>query len=239
MIAKPDWMLDELSSAGRENLDADHVGRYDSKMDADATNEVALMHSLGLDAASTLVEFGAGTGQFTLAAAATGAKVVAVDVSPVMLDALRRKVAGGSFDNVHIVEAGFLTYDAPPGTADFVYSRLALHHLADFWKVTALQRVHELLAPGGVFRLWDVVYDFEPADTAERLEAWCATGAQVPAGTAVHESWGRWEIAEHVRDEHSTYRWLLDTMIERVGFRIEHVEQPDSVTARYVLRRIR
>jgi hypothetical protein len=32
----PGWLLDEVASAGRENLDAGHVGRYDAKEDAGA-----------------------------------------------------------------------------------------------------------------------------------------------------------------------------------------------------------
>ena len=236
MDPRPDWMIDEVASAGRENLDVDHVARYDSKMDAEAFAEVALMQTVGLDAASTIVEFGPGTGQFSLAAATTAATVIAVDVSPAMLDALRRNATRRGLDNVTVVEAGFLSYDGEPGTADFVYSRLALHHLPDFWKVQALQRVHDLLKPGGVLRLWDVVYDFEPADTRERLDNWCTTGDDVPTGVTLDNSWGRWEIAEHIRDEHSTYRWLLDTMIQRIGFIIEHIDQPDAITAKYVLR---
>jgi hypothetical protein len=31
---RPTWFIDELSYAGRENLDAEHVARYDGKEDA-------------------------------------------------------------------------------------------------------------------------------------------------------------------------------------------------------------
>jgi SAM-dependent methyltransferase len=80
----PDWLFDESGRAGRENLDAAHVARYDSKMDAAPDDEVALLRSLGLRSQSTLVEFGAGTGQLALAAAAVARRVIAVDVSPPM-----------------------------------------------------------------------------------------------------------------------------------------------------------
>ncbi len=42
----PGWLLDEVASAGRENLDADHVARYDGKEDASAVEEVALLQRL-------------------------------------------------------------------------------------------------------------------------------------------------------------------------------------------------
>jgi hypothetical protein len=44
----PTWFVDELDYAGRENLDAGHVARYDAKEDASAASEVALLKHLGL-----------------------------------------------------------------------------------------------------------------------------------------------------------------------------------------------
>lgn len=63
------WLLDEMAAIGRENLDAAHVSRYDDKEDADAANEVRLLQAEGLGPSSTVVDLGAGTGQFALAAA--------------------------------------------------------------------------------------------------------------------------------------------------------------------------
>src|SRR6185437_1032877 len=142
------WVPDELAMSGRENLDPAHVARYDGKMDADAAAEVALLADLGLGAASTVVEFGPGTGQFTIAAAPRCAKVIAVDVSPPMLARLREKLAAARLANVELVEGGFLSYAHQGGPADFVYSRFALHHLPDVWKAMALQRVRAMLRPG-------------------------------------------------------------------------------------------
>ena len=227
------WRLDELASAGRENLDPAHVARYDEKEDASAGAEVALLERLGMDGGSTVVEIGPGTGQFTLAAAPRCGRLVAVDVSEPMLAALREKLeAGGLGERVEVVRAGFLGYEHAGAPADFVYSRYALHHLPDFWKAVALARIRSLLRAGGVLRLWDVVFDFEPAAAEDRIEAWCATG-----GAIVEGEWSRAELEEHVRDEHSTFTWLLEPMLERCGFAIEAAERgSDGVDARYVLR---
>ena len=226
------WMLDELASAGRENLDAAHVERYDRKMDARAADEVGLLRSWGLDASSVVVDLGCGTGQFALAAAPECRRVVAVDVSPAMRERLGRKCEDRALDNVDIVAAGFLTYDHAGDPADIVYSRYALHHLPDFWKVRALRRAWGMLRPGGLFRLWDVVYGFGPDDADERIEAWCA-----PFGDEVDGDWAPWELEEHVRDEHSTYTWLLEAMFERTGFTIDFAEySDDGFDARYLLR---
>jgi ubiquinone/menaquinone biosynthesis C-methylase UbiE len=229
---RPGWLLDEQASAGRENLDAVHVSRYDAKMDGDALSEVGLLQRLGLDASSTVLDLGAGTGQFALAVAPVCSRVVAVDVSPVMHELLRAKVEASGLGNIECVSAGFLTYEHSGEPVDFAYSRYALHHLPDFWKAQALVRLGRLMRPGAVLRLWDVVYSFPPEEAEERIEHWCATG-----GTGVETDWLRAELEEHVREEQSTFTWLLEPMIERSGFRIEDADySPDGIFARYVVR---
>lgn len=228
----PGWLLDEVASAGRENLDAAHVERYDRKMDSGAGDEVDLLRSAGLDASSVVVDLGSGTGQFALAAAPWCRRVVAVDVSPVMVDRLTTKIREAAVDNVEVTAAGFLTYEHVGAPADFVYSRYALHHLPDFWKAIALRRVRRMLGEGGVFRLWDVVYNFDADDAHQRIEAWCA-----PFGDEIEGDWARWELEEHVREEHSTFSWLLEAMLERTGFSVESVDySDDGFDARYLLR---
>jgi ubiquinone/menaquinone biosynthesis C-methylase UbiE len=227
------WLLDELSSAGRENLDAGHVARYDAKEDAGAAAELRLCRELGVDGESTVVDVGAGTGQFTIAAAEVCERVVAVDVSPIMLQRLQAKIAETGLNNIELVHAGFLTYEHQGPPADLIYSRYALHHLPDAWKAIALERLARVLRPGGVLRLWDVAYSFDPAEAEARLEAWCAS-----AGEDVEQDWSRAELEEHVREEHSTFSWLLEPMIERAGLHIEDVwYSDDGIFAKYVLRR--
>ncbi len=89
-----------------------------------------------------------------------------------------------------------------------------------------------MLRPGGVLRLWDVVYSFDPAESGQRLEAWLATGQATST-----DGWSRDELEEHVRDEHSTFSWLLEPMIRRCGFAIEAAEYTDDgIFAKYALR---
>ncbi len=127
MTSTRPWFPDEFSLAGRENLDEDHVQRYDGKMDADAAAEVELLRTHGLTDKSVVVEFGSGTGQFTLAAARAASRVVAVDVSPPMLRSLEQKLTNQGIMNVEVVQAGFLTYAHAGDTIDFIYSPYALH----------------------------------------------------------------------------------------------------------------
>lgn len=226
------WLLDEVANAGRENLDAGHAWHYDAKEDADAVGELRVLERLGLDGQSELVDLGAGTGQFAIAAAAVCARVVAVDVSPVMLQPLYAKIDGANLANIEVAQAGFLTYEHRGRPVDFVYSRFALHHLPDFWKAVALDRVRRIMQPGGILRLWDVVYDFEPHQAEERIEAWCAE-----YGDALEGEWGRGDLEEHIRDEHSTFSWVLEPMVERCGFDILKAEYtPNGFFAKYIAR---
>ena len=230
---QPGWRLDQVASAGRENLDAQHVARYDAIEDAFPDREVALLQQWGMAQESVVVELGTGTGQFAVAAARVCDRVVAVDVSPVMIAELQAKLAREQVDNVDVVQAGFLDYKHEGAPADIVYSRYALHHLPDFWKGVALARIHRTLRPGGLLRVWDVVYSFEPHEAEDRLEAWCATGG--PDGG---DGWSRADYEEHVRDEHSTFTWVFEALAQRAGFHVETATySPDGVFAEYLFRK--
>jgi ubiquinone/menaquinone biosynthesis C-methylase UbiE len=226
-------LFDELAHAGPEHLDPAYVAGYDRKAQVDVGGDLALLAERGLDKTSTLVDLGAGTGTFALAAARLCRRVVAVDVSRAMLEALRTKLAASSLENVEVVHAGFLSYDRPANTVDLVYSRNALHHLPDFWKGIALQRIANMLRSGGTFRLRDLVYSFS-ADRADAVfAAWLA---QAPADRA--RGFTREDLETHIRTEFSTFSWLLEAMLERVGFAIEDVtHSPSQVFSAYVCRK--
>ena len=223
-------LLDELAFAGPEHLDPRYVEGYDRKARFDPAEDLALLQGRGLGAGSTLVDLGAATGTFALAAAAQAERVVAVDPSPLMVAAAQAKAAERRVTNVECVQAGFLTYEHTGEPADFVYSRNALHHLPDFWKAIALERVAALLRPGGVFRLRDIAFACEPGEAEAVVAAWLDTSAPSP-----DVGWTRGELEAHLRDEHSTFTWLLEPMLEGAGFVIEQVDYGSlSVYAAYV-----
>jgi SAM-dependent methyltransferase len=221
-------MIDELAHAGEEHLDPAYVAGYDRKQQTDPGDDLARLRGLGLDHTSTLVDFGTGTGTFALAAAAVCRRVVAVDVSAPMLERLRERARVEGLTNVETVQAGFLTYRHSGEPADFAHSRNALHHLPDFWKAMALQRVAAVLRPGGIFFLRDLVYSFDPEDAAEIIESWLARAPLRP-----EEGYTAADLATHVRTEYSTYSWLLEPMIERAGFEVQNAEYSSAVFAAY------
>ena len=226
-MAEP-WMFDELAHAGPEHLDPAFVAGYDRKSGADPSGDLAVLRRHGLTETSTLVDLGAGTGRLALAAAPHCRRVVAVDVSAAMLDFLRSRAAEASITNVQCVRAGFLTYehDGPP--ADAVYTRNALHHLPDFWKAMALRRIASILRPQGVLVVRDLIFDFRPSEADDVLAQWLDGAVNDPA-----EGYTREEFAEHVRSEHSTFRWLFEPMLVAAGFQIVEADFRRSVYGSY------
>jgi SAM-dependent methyltransferase len=214
------WMIDELAHAGPEHLDPAFVAGFERKQGyPDPAEDLAIFEAHGLDGTSGVLDFGAGVGQFALAAARRFGHVTAIDVSPAMTEVLRDRAAAAGLANLACVQAGFLSYDHSGPPADGVYTRNALHQLPDFWKAIALDRIAGMMRPGGVLRLRDLIYDFGPAEAAGVFREWLDQAVTDPA-----DGYTSADYAEHIRTEFSTYRWLLEPMLAAAGFRIVTVD---------------
>jgi SAM-dependent methyltransferase len=222
--------IDETAYAGLEHLDPAYVAGYDRKAAFDPAEDLAILCARGLAPESTLIDFGAGTGTFALAAAPLCNRVIAVDVSPAMVAAIRARAAAAGTRNVVAVRAGFLGYAHEGRPVDAIYTRNALHHLPDPWKAMALRRMAGLLVEGGTLRLRDLVFSFAAANAAAGIRRWIdATARDDPA-----VGWTRAELETHVRDEHSTFTWRLEPMLEQAGFEIvESAYAPIGAYAAY------
>lgn len=221
----------ETASAGPEHLDPAYVAAYDRKARVDPSDDLDELRARGLGPTSTLIDFGAGTGTFAVAAASACERVIAVDVSPAMVDALRTKVLERRATNVECIRAGFLSYEHTGPAVDVVYTRNALHHLPDLWKGIALERIAAVLKPGGILRLRDLVFSFDLQDAGRRIDEWLdAAAVERP-----DEGWTREELQTHLREEYSTYSWLLEPLLEHAGFEIAAAEyEPLGAHAAYV-----
>jgi ubiquinone/menaquinone biosynthesis C-methylase UbiE len=209
------WMIEERDYAGPEHLNDAFVAAYDRKQQFDPSSDVALIESHGLGSETTLVDLGAGTGTFALAAASVFGRVIAVDVSMSMLHMLRQRAERQGFSNVECVQAGLLTYEHAGSAPDAIYTRNVLHQLPDFWKGVALERIARLLPSGGLLLVRDLVYDFAPTEADDVLEQWLSGAVDDPA-----HGYTRDDLAEHIRTENSTYRWLFEPMLSVAGFDI-------------------
>ncbi len=226
----PTWFPHEIDYAGPEHLDAAFVAGYDRKQGhPDVERDVEVLRAAGaLGARSTVVDLGAGTGRFAVAVAPHCARVVAVDISPVMIERLRGVIDAAGVTNVECVVAGFLSYEHAGPPADAIYSRNALHQLPDFWKGIALHRMAQMMRPSGILRLHDLVYDFNPAEARAVDERWMSAASSEAATGYTAD-----DFATHIRAEFSTYRWLFEPLLDAAGFDIIDSDVHRQVYATY------
>lgn len=229
-MAIPGWQYDETKFSGVDYTDPGAVDAYDAKMQKlrDFGKESAeIIGLINLSKEHTLLDMGAGTGGFAIPAAKKCAKVYAVDISPFMLDCARRKAACESLENIEFHQAGFLTYEHRGKPLDAVVSQFVLHHLPDFWKFAALKRIGDMLKEGGKLYLKDAVYSFEPGAYMPVLDN------LVKHISAEDADFAR-DIEKSIRDEYSTFAWVLEKLIGDAGFIIEEKKYDRGVFAQYL-----
>ncbi len=226
----PNWQYNEMRHVGTNYASQAEVQAYDERMRKLRDIDGEIRHALdllNLQPHQTLLEIGTGTGSLAIAAAKCCRRVVAVDISAVMLEYAAGKAMACGASNVEFVHAGFLTFAAGE-QFDAAASQIALHHLPDFWKMVAMHRLAGMLRPGARFFLQDVVYSFDVADHAQAVEGWLADYAS-KAGPHRAE-----DAARHVRDEHSTMAWMMEGILQRAGFRIEKAAFSGKLFAEYL-----
>lgn len=217
---KPEWYYNEKQS-GVDYSNPEIVREYDNQHQfRDFVEETkGIVHRLNIKPKDTVLEFGCGTGGITLNLAKHCQKVIGVDVSMTMLDILKKKAIKRNITNIRTFHAGFLSYNHDPSCeVDKIISVLALHHLPDFWKSVALFKMAEILKPGGKLYLFDVVFTFKVQDHQRALEG-MINDMQDLAGDSMAR-----ETITHLKDEFSTYDWIMEGLLVKSGFKIDSVE---------------
>jgi len=218
-----DAQFDETKYVGPEHLDPDYVSKYDAKARTDPTDDVEHLKEFGLSADSVVVDLGAGSGTFAAAVSPDCKKVIAVDVSPAMRSVMKAKIKRLGRTNVEIVEAGFLSFEAPVESVDIVYSRHALHQLPDHLKAIALKRISQMLKPLGVLYLKDLVYSFSKEEAETYLKAWLDAAPAHP-----EDGWTKEELETHIKTEFSSYSEDLEAMLNQAGFEIRDFDHSSN-----------
>lgn len=202
-----------MQQVGTDYADLAEVEVYDNRMgtfrDVDAENR-EMLDALRLPPGASVLEIGCGTGRFARAAAAAGLAATAADVSPIMLEFVRKKAVDDALPPIATQHAGFLTMQFDAASFDAVVSGAALHHLPDQWKFVALRNVARVLRPGGQFILRDVVFTLGESDSPEACFERFVTSLPNMRVAA----------ARHSAREFSTYDWIMDGLLERAGFGI-------------------
>lgn len=116
----------------------------------------------------TAADIGAGTGFVTEGLLERGVKVIAVDQSEEMLDALRAKFPSADQVECRVGEAEALPIGT--GSVDLVFANMYLHHVED--PPVAIAEMVRVIRPGGKLVITDLdTHDFEFLKT-EQHDRW-------------------------------------------------------------------
>lgn len=225
------WMFSEFEPVGVDLDSTTSVQNYERNQGTAIAKDDELLDRLAVTKDTVFVDLGTGTGSLPIRAAHRGAIVHAVDVSENMIEFSKNQAAvqGVSVEYHH---AGFLSYQHS-GRADVVTSRSALHQLPDTWKQVALNNIAAMLCAGGSFYLWDAMWSFDASETTEQLPKWIATMAK-PAS----EGFTKEMFETHVREEFSTFTWILEGMIQRAGMTIVESNFPAPWYGEFIAQKI-
>ncbi|OSI66572.1 MULTISPECIES: class I SAM-dependent methyltransferase [Bradyrhizobium] len=224
MLAR-DWYYNERNRIG---IGPAVASIYDSHDDADLRARAALK-MLGVQRGWRIADIGCGNGVLATEAALMGAEVDAIDISPAML-ALAEIYARERKAPVRTQSAGLLSFAYRPESYDLIVSEFTLHHLPDFWKAVAMSRIYRALKPGATFYLRDIVYASMPDALERDVDQWA--DFEIKNHDVPRES-----VVTHMRDEYSTFGWVMERMLTDVGFTLVSADYHAPMHGTYLLRK--
>jgi len=219
MENKLPWLFDESKPIGVNYFDKNLVSTYDKEHEKFRNfKEEALKISAALDLSkdSVILDIGCGTGGLTTNLSGLCKHIYAVDSSDAMINTLKNKIENKNLTNITTVQSGFLSYEHPEESLDAIIANICLHHLPDFWKQIALCRFYKFLKLNGKLFLSDVVFTFKPNEYKKTINDWIDE-MRSAAGNQIAE-----ETIVHIREEYSTWDWIITGMIEKAGFHIDN-----------------
>ncbi|HWR40253.1 MAG TPA: class I SAM-dependent methyltransferase [Patescibacteria group bacterium] len=226
------YQYNEMIHPGVDFSSPDEVAVYDSYMQKmrNIPQEINRIRELvQLQPTDTLLDIGAGTGETAIGLAPHCSRVLAIDVSPAMLEYTLHKVQARGNIPISFSHAGFLTFDFPAESIDVVISQFALHHLPELWKLTALKRVASVLKPGGRFFLQDAVLPSRLIGDNENYLHDLVHQIEKNGGEKVAQ-----DTAQTFRDEYVTFDWIQEELLRRAGLSIHHLDSSPPFVATYL-----
>ncbi len=224
MLAR-DWYYNERGRIGIEPAVASIYDRHD---DSDLRARAALK-MLGVERGWRVADIGCGNGVLATEAALMGAEVDAIDISPAML-ALAEIYARDRKAAVRTQSAGLLSFAYQPSSYDLIVSEFTLHHLPDFWKAVALSRIFAALKPGANFYLRDIVFVSMPDGSERSVEQWADFNTK-------NHDFARDSVVTHMRDEYSTFGWVMERMLTEIGFTLVSADYHAPMHGTYLLQK--
>jgi 2-polyprenyl-3-methyl-5-hydroxy-6-metoxy-1,4-benzoquinol methylase len=184
---------------------------------------------LGVKPGWRVADIGCGNGVLATEAALMGADVDAIDISPAMLG-LAEIYARDRRARIRTQPAGLLSFAYQPNSYDLIVSEFTLHHLPDFWKAVAVSRIFNALKPGANFYLRDMVFVSMPDGVERDVEAWADFSIK-------NHEFERESVITHMRDEYSTFGWVMERMLTETGFTLVSADYHAPLHGTYLLRK--
>ncbi len=97
----------------------------------------------------TLLDLGCGDGRDSIFFAKKRYKVTAVDVSPIALQILKKKIHEEKITNIKIIEQNLQDLQFPESSFDIIYAHLSLHYFLDEQTEQIFKMLHKLLKRDG------------------------------------------------------------------------------------------
>jgi len=134
-----------------DQFNPQHAKRLEDPARLEALPQAAVVELLRLSGAETIVDYGAGTGIYTVAVAEAvpNGKVYAVEALPQLVELLREKITPELTDLICVCETDDNVVPLDDAEADRVVMVDVLHHLHD--QPDALEEVVRVLRPDGLF----------------------------------------------------------------------------------------
>jgi len=224
MLAR-DWFYSERNRIGLDRA----VASLDDNHDDSDLRARAALKMLGVKPGWRVADIGCGNAVLATEAALMGAEVDAVDISPAML-ALAKIYTRDRKARVRAQGAGLLSFSYAPESYDLIVSEFTLHHLPDFWKAVALSRIYRALKPGASFYLRDIVYVSTPDGSERDVGQWADFHIK-------NHDFSRDSVITHMRDENSTFGWVMERMLTDVGFALTSADYHAPLHGTYLLRK--
>ena len=228
MDISKNWFLNEFKQIGKNYAEKSEVDIYESShaQFRDIYQEsIDLLKTLNPSKEDKLIDFGCGTGIFAIESAKLCNKVYAVDISQEMLDYAQKKATQVDIDNIDFCHSGFLNFEIENNSVSYITTTFSFHHLPDYWKGIALNRIYNMLKPKGTLYIKDVVISEQ--NSLANIQSFINS-------QAVLGDFHREDAETHFKEEFSTYDWILEELLNRTGFKITSKKTDVGLIAEYL-----